>query len=141
MKKNLYVFLFLFAALSTVLAQPQGDEDPIARSLFPPELVMKYQQDIGLDESQQTVIKNEIQKAQSRFLDLQWQLQSYTEQMIKLLRENSVDEAKVLMQADKVMNLEREIKKTHLSLLIRIKNRLTEQQQAKLLQLRSSAAN
>jgi hypothetical protein len=42
----------------------------------------------------------------------------------------------VLAQADKVMNLEREIKKTHLSLLVRIKNLLTAAQQEKLTALR-----
>jgi hypothetical protein len=47
-----------------------------------------------------------------------------------------VDEAAVLAQADKVMGLEREVKKAHLALLVRIKNLLTEAQKAKLTELR-----
>jgi Spy/CpxP family protein refolding chaperone len=139
--RKIFLVFFLSLAVSYVAhAEQQGDEDIIGRNLFPPELVMKYQHEIALDSSQQTDIKNEIHKAQSKFLDLQWKLQSEAEQMAKLLKENTVDESKVLMQADKVMNLESEIKKTQLSLLIRIKNKLTEEQRAKLSEFRATAS-
>ncbi|MCI0415499.1 periplasmic heavy metal sensor [bacterium] len=129
-----------FLLLITFLIAPVlfAEEDPIARILFPPEIVMRHQQDIGLNESQQNAIKNEIQKAQSKFLDLQWQLQSEARTLAELLSNHPVDEGKILSQADKVMNLERDIKKTHLSLLVRIKNQLSEQQQAKLQQIRQT---
>jgi Spy/CpxP family protein refolding chaperone len=38
----------------------------------------------------------------------------------------------VLEQADKIMGLEREVKRAHLTLLLRIKNTLTPEQIAKL---------
>jgi len=44
--------------------------------------------------------------------------------------------AKALAQADKVMSLEREVKRAHLGLLVRIKNVLSESQQSKLAELR-----
>ena len=47
-----------------------------------------------------------------------------------------MDEAAVLTQADKVLSLEREVKRTQLSLLIRIKNLLSDAQQDKLMELR-----
>ena len=65
--------LFILAA-GTLRAQPPG-EDPVAQNLFPPELVMRYQQDIGLDEAQGRAIKEAIQKAQAKFLDFQWEMQ------------------------------------------------------------------
>lgn len=116
-------------------AQPPA-EDPLAQNLFPPELVMKHGAEIGLDEEQRSAIKQAIQKAQSKFLDAQWELQAEGEKMGRLLQARPVDEAAVLAEADKVMGLEREIKRTQLSLLVRIKNLLTDAQQGKLMQLR-----
>jgi Spy/CpxP family protein refolding chaperone len=52
-----------------------------------------------------------------------------------------IDEARVLEQADKVMGLEREIKKIHLSMLIRIKNSLTSEQVMQLRQLRRNPSS
>ena len=116
-------------------AQKSAD-DPIAQALFPPELVMKYRQEINLDEGQSKAIKEAIQKAQPRFLDMQWDMQAEAEKLIKLLKARPVDESAVLAQVDQVLNREREIKKAQISLLIHIKNLLSESQQNKLTELR-----
>jgi Spy/CpxP family protein refolding chaperone len=116
-------------------AQKPAD-DPIAQALFPPELVMKYHQEINLDEGQSKAIKEAIQKAQTRFLDMQWDMQAEAEKLVKLLKAHPVDESAVLAQVDQVLNREREIKKAQISLLIHIKNLLSESQQNKLTELR-----
>lgn len=126
----------LFILSAGTLPGQQPGEDPVAQNLFPPELVMRYQQDIGLDEAQGRGIKEAIQKAQSKFLDFQWEMQSESQKMVRLLQARPVDEAAVLAQADKVMGLEREVKRAQLSLLVRIKNLLSDAQQAKLVELR-----
>jgi Spy/CpxP family protein refolding chaperone len=115
-------------------------DDPIAQILFPPELIMRYHSEIGLDDAQSKAIKDAIQKAQSRFTDLQWEMQSQVEKLAQSLRANPVDEAAALAQLERVLNLEREVKKTQISLLIRIKNVLTEAQQNKLTELRRKAS-
>lgn len=131
------VFRVLFAllVLTAVWAQKPPD-DPIAQTLFPPELVMKYRMEINLDEGQSRAIKDAIQKAQTKFLDMQWDMQSEAEKLIRLLKAHPVDEAAVLAQVDQVLNREREIKKAQISLLIHIKNLLSEAQQNKLTELR-----
>jgi Spy/CpxP family protein refolding chaperone len=115
---------------------PQSADDPIAQNLFPPELVMKYRQEINLDDGQSKAIKEAIQKAQAKFLDMQWDMQSETEKLAQLLKARPIDETAVLAQVDQVLNREREIKRTQISLLVRIKNVLTETQQNKLMDLR-----
>ena len=135
MSKAILLLLLLIAFVPASHAQQPG-ADPIAENVFPPELVMRHASDLGLEERQRAAIKDAIQKAQSRFVDSQWDLQAESERMVRLLRARPVDEAAVLAQADKVMSLEREIKKTHLSLLVRIKNLLTAAQQEKLTALR-----
>jgi Spy/CpxP family protein refolding chaperone len=67
---------------------------------------------------------------------MQWDMQSESEKLVKLLKARPVDESAVLAQVDEVLNREREIKKTQISLLVRIKNVLTEAQQNKLMELR-----
>jgi Spy/CpxP family protein refolding chaperone len=133
----LWLSLFLCLAVGAT-AQPPA-EDPIAQHLFPPDLIMKYGSEIGLDERQRGAVKDAVQKAQAKFVDAQWDLQEESQKLVRLLQARPVDETAVLAEADKVMALEREIKRTQLSLLVRLKNLLTEAQQARLTELRRSA--
>ena len=137
MKSHLALFLLGILSATASLAQaPQPGNDPIAQNLFPPELVMQYRQEINLDEGQSKAMKDAIQKAQAKFLDMQWDMQSEAEKLVLLLKARPVDENAVLAQVDQVLNREREIKKAQISLLVRIKNLLTESQQNKLMELR-----
>ncbi len=126
---------FFLACAPAAGAQPPA-HDPIAEHLFPPELVMRYASDIGLEDRQRTAIKEAIQKLQSRVLDLQFDVQGEAEKLVRLLQARPVDEAAAVAQADRVMSIERDVKKAHLGLLVRIKNSLSEAQQEKLLVLR-----
>jgi len=116
--------------------QPPGP-DPIAENLFPPELVMAHQKAIDLSDAQKASIRAELLKAQTRFTELQWQLQDAIEGLVSLLKQPSADESEVMSQLDKVLSSEREIKRTQISLLVRIKNKLTPEQQAHLQKLRA----
>ena len=116
-------------------AQTPG-EDPIAKNVFPPELVMKHSQVIGLDDRQRAAIKDNVQSVQAKFLDAQWDLQEESQKLVRLLQAQPVNEAAVLAEVDKVLALEREIKRAQIALLVKIKNLLTEPQQAKLQELR-----
>ena len=126
--------LLLFLALPLFGQQP--GEDPLARYLVPPDLIMAHSGELNLLEKQRAAIKSEVQKAQSKFIDMQWDMKEETEKMVRLLQQTPADEARILDQADKVMALEREIKKTQLALLIRIRNTLTAEQMAKLEEIR-----
>jgi len=133
--KTLLVLLFATAAFAQ---QPPPQDDPIGQQVFPPELIMSQSQKLHLDDKQRATIKNEVQRAQSKFFDLQWELKEASDAMVQLLQQTPTDETRVLEQADKVMGYEREIKKIHLSMLIRIKNSLTAEQIAQLRQIRST---
>jgi Spy/CpxP family protein refolding chaperone len=136
LKSYLVVFALIVFGAACWGQEAKPADDPIAQNLFPPELVMKYRQEINLDEGQSKAIKEAIQKAQARFLDMQWDMQSESEKLVQLLRARPVDENAVLAQVDQVLNREREIKKAQITLLVRIKNQLTEAQQNKLMELR-----
>jgi len=120
----------------TLFAQAPPQDDPIGRYLFPPELIMAHAQELGLQDKDRVAIKDEVGKAQSKFFDLQWQAKEETDKMVKLLQQSPADEAKILAEADRVMALERDIKRTHLTLLVRLRNMLSPEQQAQLQRLR-----
>jgi Spy/CpxP family protein refolding chaperone len=116
-------------------ADPQ--RDPIRDRLFPPELVMQHQGELGIDERQRAALTKEMAAFQSQIVDLQWRLSSAVEELARLLDEPRIDEGRALAQADRVMALEHDVKKTHLGLLIRIRNLLTDAQRAELAKLRA----
>lgn len=124
------------AAAQAPQTPPAPAADPIGSKLFPPELIMAHQAEIGLEDKQREAILKELEKAQSQFPRLQWQLQAASEQLSQLLDAPRVDEAKALAQAGEVMKLETEIKRAHLGLLIRIRNTLSDTQRSKLQALR-----
>ena len=115
---------------------PGPGPDDWGRNFFPPELVMQHQSEIGLQDSQRSALTSAIQQAQGKFMDMQWKLSAEGEKMGRLLQGTKVDEAQVLEEVDRILNLEREIKKAQISLMVRIKNTLTPTQQAKLLEIR-----
>ena len=100
---------------------------------------MAHQRELGLQDAQRTAIVNELQQSQASFVQLQWKMSAESEQLDVLLRPATVNEALVLAQIDRVLAIEREIKRAQAGLLIRIKNTLSAQQQAKLAELRRSA--
>jgi Spy/CpxP family protein refolding chaperone len=140
MKYLMLMSMLLISAVAVAEAPPPAAANDFAQNLFAPELVFKYRDAIGLDGAQSNALKELVQKAQSKFLDLQWDMQAEAGKLVQQLRTPKVDEAAAIAQADKVLGMEREVKKAQLSLLIRIKNLLTPAQQDKLVALRRDGA-
>lgn len=143
MKRNVsFLIAIVLFTMQPLVAQqppqPPPQHDPIGESLFPPELLMQNQKALGLSEDQKNAVKTELQKAQSKFTDLQWQLQTEVETMAGLLKQERVDEQQVLAQLEKVLNLERDIKKTQITLMVRIKNKLSPEQQTMLRKMKEN---
>lgn len=139
MKYLILMMALLIGAVANAEATPAGTTDDIAQNLFAPDLVFKYREVIGLDEMQSKSVKDLVQRAQSRFLDLQWDMQAEAGKLVQLLRLPRVDEAAALAQVDKVLAMEREVKRAQVSLMIEIKNLLTPAQQQKLSDLRGKS--
>jgi Spy/CpxP family protein refolding chaperone len=139
MKYLILMTALMISAVATAQSPPAAATDDIAQNLFPPDLVLKYREVIGLDETQSKTLKGLVQRAQGRFLDLQWDMQAEAGKLSQLLHPPRVDESAALAQVDKVLGMEREVKKAQISLLVEIKNLLTPAQQQKLIDLRSKS--
>ena len=112
--------------------------DPIKQLLYPPELIMKYRSELNLDKQQENTIREELRGTQSAVFDLRWQMKDESERLAEMLQATPINEAAVLSQADKVMGLEHQVKRTHLAMLVRLKNMMNDTQRAQLMEYRES---
>ncbi len=113
-----------------------GGADPLGKHFFAPDFIMSHQQAIGLTDAQRNSMRLLMLAAQSKTLTSQIKISADVERMQNLIDAPQVDEAAVLETVDRVLASEREIKREQLSLMIRLKNLLTEQQQDALAKLR-----
>jgi Spy/CpxP family protein refolding chaperone len=128
-----YLIVVCIALASTgALAQPAPPPDPLADKLFPPEAIMSHQRELALDATSRDRLVAEIQRFQATAVKLQWDLDAAGADLAKQLASPHVDETAALAAADKVMQLEHDLKRAHLQLLIRLKNALTPAQQTRL---------
>jgi Spy/CpxP family protein refolding chaperone len=144
MRRSILAFAFVLSAASLAAQGPPPGQrgpgpgqDDWGRNFFAPELVMQHQTEIGLQDGQRTALTSAVQQAQAKFMEVQWKLSAESEKMGRLLQSTQVDETQVLEQADRILALEREVKKAQISLMVRIKNTLTAGQQAKLAEIRN----
>ncbi|HET6892271.1 MAG TPA: periplasmic heavy metal sensor [Pyrinomonadaceae bacterium] len=144
MKSKIGLGLILLAGIALTVAYAQGPPhppqpphtDPLAQFIFPPELVMQHQREIGLTGEQKTFLRAEIQRVTTRFNELQWQLQDAMEGLQGIMKESSVNQQQALAQLERILDTEREIKRLHMELAIQIKNKLTPEQQSRLQELK-----
>lgn len=111
--------------------------DPLAHLMFPPDMIMGHARQLNLTDEQKAFMRSEIQKTTVSFQELQWKLQDQMELLRETMKSTSVNEQQALAQLDKVLEVEREIKRLHIGLAVRLKNRLTPEQQEQLHKMRA----
>ena len=97
---------------------------------------MSHARQLNLTDEQKAFMRSEIQKSTASFQELQWKLQDQMELLHESMKSTSVNEQQALAQLDKVLEIEREIKRLHIGLAVRLKNRLTPEQQEQLNKMR-----
>lgn len=117
---------------------PGGQRDSFMQSFFPPEMVMKNQQELALSEEQKTVIKDAMKEQMSEFSTLQWDQSEAQDALGEILKADVIDQAKALEQLDKLLAVEGKLKKLQFTGMIKIRNILTPEQIAILKEKRQS---
>jgi len=128
--------VILTPALRAQPGDPGARTDALGRFVFPAELVMEHQSEIALTREQRDAVVREVQSLQSDVVPLQFEMGEAAEQLKALLDAPRVDEKQAIEAARRVTALESRVKQRHLTLLIRIKNLLSPEQQTLLRQLR-----
>jgi Spy/CpxP family protein refolding chaperone len=130
--QTLVVLMLVVMGVATGQQPPreQPAPDPFAGNLFPPELIMQNQAGLSLTEQQRSAMMAEIQRTQNQAANVQWRLQANMERLGAIMHQPKIDESQALVQLDSVLALEREMKRAQITLLVRLKNQLTAEQQA-----------
>jgi Spy/CpxP family protein refolding chaperone len=106
--------------------------DPLDDVMFPPDMILGHARELNLTDEQKAFMRGEVQRTMTTFNELQWKLQDQMELLHGILKAQSINEEEALAQLNRVLDTEREIKRLHVGLAVRIKNRLTPQQQEQL---------
>jgi len=130
--KKLSILLLSFIC-TAVMAQ-----DALQSELFDADVVMKYQSEIELSQKQRENIKKIHGETTSNFSNAKWDLEAEMTKLNKMLGESKVNESATLKQMKVITDLENSMKMARLEMLIKIKNELSESQQSKLKELRTS---
>jgi len=102
---------------------------------------MANQQAINFTDRQRASLQQAMKDTEGKMVDLQFRMMGEVENLQRLIQPASVDESKVLEQVDRVLAVEREVKRAQLGLMLRIKNILTAQQQTQLGVLRRQGSS
>ncbi len=130
-RRLVLIGLGLLLALPAAAQQQRGPRFPhFMQGLYPPELIMRQQNEIGLEPEQREAITTAIRDMQGDVLEIEWQLEAEQQKLGELLAEDVVDEAAALAQAERMMDLEQQVKLSNLGLLIQIRNTLEPEQRA-----------
>jgi Spy/CpxP family protein refolding chaperone len=116
----------------TPRAPQPGMPDPMHDVMFPPGMILDHARQLNLTDEQKAYMRAEIQKTTTSFNELQWNLQDQMEILHEMMKASPVIEEQVLGQLNRVLDIERDIKRLHFGLAVRLKNRLTEAQQEQL---------
>ncbi len=116
-------------ACTGVVSAAEQTEQQIHTQLFSPELLMQHREELGLTDEQLARIHSHLDKVQADAAEAQKKLDPVTRKLAELLGAESVDEAAAMKQLEDVFNAEREMKRLHMRVMIRIRNELTAKQQ------------
>ena len=132
--KTMKAALFVLGICLTVFAQAEGLDDArgkrevIMMGLYPPDIIMKHQQRLGITDAQRRSISGAVQKFQAEVADLQWNLQNAQQLLQQSLTGYPIEAGDAMEQVETVLALEAEFKLAHFKMLIAIKNELTGEQ-------------
>lgn len=108
----------------------------VDEKLFSIDSIMRHQSALGIRPEQKDALLVEWDASQKELNRLEWDLSGEKERLAAALSGTSVDETAAMQAGSSVTDLEGKLKLSHLRLLVRVKNLLTPEQQAKLRALR-----
>jgi Spy/CpxP family protein refolding chaperone len=128
MNKGLFMLLALVsvAAGTAVAAGPK--HDVFKGKLFPPNIILESQAELDLSKEQFTEIKKAVVEVQGNVAEHEWDVREAYQDIMAELDKSPIDEALVLKHVNAALRAENEVKKLQVTMLIRLKNLLTDEQ-------------
>ena len=128
MKKGLVLLLALVSVLlgSAHAAGPKGVV--FKGKLFPPNVILEHKEQLDLSKEQFTEIRTAVVAVQAGLAEHEWDMQEAYQALMLELDKTPVDEARVLEHASAALLAENEVKKKQMTMLVRLRNLLTDEQ-------------
>ena len=121
--------VFLFLLTSVTAAQGQGNQKDVFKGkLFPPNIILEHQDELGLSKEQFTAIRAAVVEVQSNVAGHEWDLREAYQRVLSELDDSPIDEDKVLENVDAALRAENQVKKLQVAMLIKLRNLLTDEQ-------------
>lgn len=137
MKKGfLIVAAFVLLAVGTVQAAGPK-EDPFKGKLFAPNLILENQAHLKLSKQQFTEIKAAVVEVQANVAEHEWDLREAYQAVLAELDKSPIDEKKVIEFVNAALLAENEVKKQQVTMLIKLRNLLNDEQVAYLESVRN----
>ena len=130
MKKVLLIALLTASlCLGTALAaQPKADV--FKGKLFPPNVILEHQDRLALSKDQFKAIKAAVVEVQANVAEHEWDMREAYLGIMSELDKSPVDEDRVITLVNTALLAENEVKKEQMTMLIRLRNLLTDDQVA-----------
>ena len=125
-----------FLLASRGLLTTTSGEKALRENLFPPALLLRNEEKLGLKPEQLTAIRDQVQRLQNRVTEFESRMPDEGTRLAEILQRDRIGENEALTQLDRVLAVEREMKKAQMAMLIGIKNVLTPEQQGMVKRLR-----
>lgn len=124
------VSLLLLAGLwLSAAAQAAGPErEPFKGKLFPPNVILEHQDELGLSREQFAQIRAAVVEVQANVAEHEWDMREAYLRIMEALDDKPIDEDAVIAMANDALLAENAIKKKQMAMLIRLRNLLTDEQ-------------
>ncbi len=126
-----YWIVFFLLGSATALWSQKAEQNELKDQFQLVELAIKNYKELGLTRQQRETLLKALEKAESNFTRWRLDLDLENRNLTFLLKTDLPEEAAVLSQLDKVLEIEKKIKKERMKLLILIKNMLSPKQEEK----------
>ena len=128
MRKGLLVLL-AFACVGMEAATAAGPKDDVFKGkLFAPNVILENQAELSLSKQQFTDIRKAVVEVQGNVAEHEWDVREAYQKIMAELDKSPIDEARVLEYVGAALRAENEVKKLQVTMLIQLKNLLTDEQ-------------
>ena len=128
MKKGMLLLLVVasFAIGAADAAEPKPDV--FKGKLFPPNVILEHQSELGLSKEQFTEIRKTVVELQGNVAEHEWDVREAYQNIMAELDNSPIDQDRVLEHVGAALRAENEVKKLQVAMLIKLKNLLTDEQ-------------
>ena len=130
MKKVLLIALLISSLCLGTAFAAQPKADVFKGKLFPPNVILEHQDRLALSKDQFTAIKAAVVEVQANVAEHEWDMREAYLGIMSELDKSPVDEDKIMTLVNTALLAENEVKKEQMTMLIRLRNLLTDDQVA-----------